>query len=376
MANGRRGKGEGTIGRTTDGRWVARLETGRGPDGKRRRKALYGTSRPEVQDKLRRALTAKDQGTLPTGKRQTVGQYLAGWLETVNKRPSTMRYYRQKVETYLVPSIGHVQLDKLTPEHVERMLRAKSEAGLSAQSCNHMRAVLRTALAKAVKNGYVYRNVASLADAPQVQRYEAKFLTPEQARAFLAAAKGERFEALFSVALSLGLRPGEALGLQWPDIDLDAGRLTVNRALQRVPGRGLVLVEPKTKKSRATLPLAPSLVENLRRHRQAQLEARLLMGSSWRPSDHVFTNMYGGPLELGVVHKGFRRVLAKAGLERIRPYDLRHSCGSLLLAQGVPLRVVMEILRHSTITLTANTYAHVMDQALVDAADKMEAVLG
>ncbi len=370
----RRAKGEGTIGKLADGRYVARLELGRGPDGKRRRKAFYGATKEEVTKKLRMALAERERGMLVIAKRQTVGQFLTAWLAGLDRKPSTMRFYRQKVG-YLLPALGSIQLDKLTPEHVEQLLAAKRKEGLSPQSLHHIRSVLRTALAKAVRNGYVTRNVAELADPPRVTRYEAKFLTPDQARAFLAAAEGDRFEALFAVALSLGLRTGEALGLQWADIDLEAGRLTVNHALQRVNGKW-ELIAPKTDRSRRTLTMPRSLVDRLRAHRARQHEARLLMGSAWRPSDFVFTNLSGRPLDSSIVRAAFWGILAKAGLPRIRLYDLRHSCASLLLAQGVAPRTVMDILGHSTITLTMNTYSHVMQPALDEAASKMELVFG
>ena len=199
-------------------------------------------------------------------------------------------------------------------------------------------------------------------------------MTPEQARAFLDAAHGQRLEALYAVALALGLRQGEALALRWVDLDLDAGFVTVRAGLQRVAGR-LVLVEPKTPKSRRTIAAPPIVVAALRAHRSRQLQDRLAAGAAWQDLDFVFCTQTGGPLDSRNVTRDFQRSLAKAGLPHMRFHDLRHSCASLLLAQGVHPRVVMETLGHSQIALTLNTYSHVIPVLQREAADRMEAAL-
>jgi integrase len=191
---------------------------------------------------------------------------------------------------------------------------------------------------------------------------------------FLAAAEGDRLEALYRVALALGLRLGEALGLKWEYVDLDAGTLRVRYALQRIDGT-LQLKEPKTEHSRRTLSLPASLVAALRAHRDRQAFERAAVGSEWRESGLVFTNTLGGPLEPSNVLKAFKRILVRAGLPEQRFHDLRHAAASLLLAQGVPVRVVMDILGHTQMATTMDLYSHVMPAAHKDAADLMERIL-
>jgi integrase len=181
----------------------------------------------------------------------------------------------------------------------------------------------------------------------------------------------ERLRAVFTVPLAVGLRPGEALGLYWQDVDLEAGTLSLCRALQRIEGK-LQLVELKTRRSRRTIALPGVALAALKRHRVQQREERVLAGGRWQETALIFTTKHGTPLEPRNVVRTFKRILWKAGLPNQRFYDLRHTCASLLLAQGVHPRVVMEILWHSQISLTMNTYSHVIPQLQRDAAERMD----
>lgn len=198
--------------------------------------------------------------------------------------------------------------------------------------------------------------------------------TPTQARTFLDAIRGDRLEALYAVAVALGLRQGEILGLRWADVDLDVGKITVCQALQRVDGR-LTFVEPKSRRSRRTIPMPPTVARALRAHRARQLEERLTGGPDWNEHDLVFVSTTGTPLDGRNLTRRFQAVLERAGLPRMRFHDARHTCASLLLAQGVQPRVIMETLGHSQIGLTLNTYAHVIPELQREAAERMEEVL-
>jgi integrase len=221
----------------------------------------------------------------------------------------------------------------------------------------------------------VARNVATLVQPPRVQRYEISPLDADQAQRLLSAIRGDRLEALFSVALAIGLRQGEALGLRWQDVELDAGILRIRHALQRIDGE-LVLVEPKTMRSRRTIQLPSLAVGALREHRVRQSAERALVGEEWNDQDFVFTSQLGRPLHGATVTHRFQKLLAAAGLPRQRFHDLRHGCATLLLAQGVSARVVMDVLGHSAITLTLNTYSHVVPALQTEAARRMDAALG
>lgn len=373
----RRGNSEGSIYRRKDGRWVAVVDAGRDELGRRKRVAVYGETRGAVKDKLTAALHAHSEGVLRTGRDETLGAFLSRWVADVPVRDSTRRHYRRNVELHTIPSLGHVPLRKLTAEQVNALLQAKLRAGLSAQSVHHIRTVLRNALGRAMKWGLVARNVAALTDAPKVAAYQARFLSVDEARAFLSAARGDRLEALYSVALSLGLREGEALGLRWSDVDLDARVLRVAFSLQRIPGQGLQLVEPKTQSSRRALALPDVVVRALRAHRARQLEERFAAGARWQDLGFVFTTYEGRPLQATHVLAGsFRRIKTAAGVDAgLRFHDLRVSAATLLLAQGVSQRVVMEQLGHTTLAMTQH-YTKVVPQLMKDAAAAMDRALG
>ena len=201
---------------------------------------------------------------------------------------------------------------------------------------------------------YSGRNVATLVEPPRAPRAEVAHMTPTQARTFLDAVHGDRLEALYTVAVALGLRQGEILGLRWTDVDLDASTITVSQALQRVSGQ-LAFVEPKSRRSRRTIPMPPTVARSLRAHRRLQLEERLTGGPEWNEHDLVFMSTSGTPLDGRNLTRRFQAALRRAGLPRMRFHDMRHTCASLLLAQGVQPRVVMETLGHSQIGLTLDT---------------------
>lgn len=233
-----------------------------------------------------------------------------------------------------------------------------------------MYSTLRNALHQAVRWEYVTRNVAAVVGGPRMERYEIQPFTREEAHQFLAAVKGNRLEALYTVALTIGLRQGEALGLRWRDVDLDMGSIRVNKQLQRID-RKYQLTELKTSRSRRTLVVPSAILGSLRQHKAGQDAERRAAGEAWRDTDLVFTRRWGYPLSAGVVTHRFQELLERIGLPRRRFHDLRHNCATLLLAQGVSPRVVMEVLGHSQISLTMNTYTHVLPELRREAAERM-----
>jgi integrase len=310
-------------------------------------------------------------------ERQTVEQFLSRWLADKVKpsaRPGTLRGYESKIRVHIIPALGMIALVKLTPQRLQSFFNAKLGAGLSPRSVHHLRAILRAALTDAVKWGLASRNVADLVDPPRVPHDEVRPLSSAEAQALLTAVEGDRLEALYSVALALGLRQGEALGLRWEDVDLDAGSLSVKQSLQRIGG-AFQFVEPKTARSRRTLPLPNVAAKALREHRTRQLTERLAAGPMWEEHGLVFTRANGRPLHGSNVTREFQRMLEQAGLRRLRFHDMRHACASLLIAQGVHPRVVMETLGHSQIGITMNLYSHVLPEAQRQAAAQMDAVL-
>ena len=368
----RRGNGEGSIFFRKDGVWVASLTRADG-----RRKHLYGSTREEVQRKLALALHARETGTLADARGLTTGEFLDQWLAEViqpSVRPWTFKGYEVHVRMHLKPAIGRIPLEKLTAIDVQRFVNLKSQSGLKPKTVRYMLGTLRNALNQAMRWELVSRNVAMLADGPRVEQFEIHPLTPDEARQFLTSIRGDRLEALYSVALTMGLRQGEALGLRWQDVDLDMGYLRISKQLQRINGK-LQLVEPKTRRSRRSLAMPATIGAALRDHQARQLTERRAAGSRWAETGLVFTTPIGTGLEGTAITKDFHRKLEHARLPQRRFHDLRHSCATLLLVQGVSPRVVMDVLGHSQIGLTMNTYSHVIPDLRREAAQRMDELI-
>jgi integrase len=233
--------------------------------------------------------------------------------------------------------------------------------------------VLRRELGQAVKWRLLAYNAAQLVDPPKQRRYTSTVWTPDETRRFLATVQGDRFEALYTVATYLGLRQGEILALRWSDVDFDTRTLRVSGTMPTVGPR--VAGDTKTERSRRVLPLPEMVANALRAQRVRQLEDRLRAGDQWGEADLIFANIYGGPVERKGLHYRFKKAIEKAGVPDVRFHDLRHGCATFLLAQGVPARVVADMLGHSSIKTTMDTYAHVMPHLLHDAAVKMDGLL-
>ena len=370
----RRGHGEGSIYERNDGRWAASITL----EG-RKRKTFYGKTRKEVQEQLKTALHQQQQGTLVTGPRQKVEQFLIHWLENIQKptiRPRSYIYYRDLIHKHILPVLGRYQLPKLSPEHVEALYAQKLKEGLSASTVHSIHTVLHKALNTAVRRHLLTRNVCEEVSLPRKTRYEIHPLMPEQVQQFLAALADHRLKALYILALATGMRLGELLGLKWQDINLAENALQVRRTLSYVNNVGYSEHEPKTEKSRRSILLPAFVTAELKAHRARQLEEKLKVGALWENKDLVFCNSMGGYLHpTSSIQKNFWAILKKAGLPRIRFHDLRHSAATLLLGMGVHPKIVQEILGHSNISMTMNTYSHVLPTMQKEAMEKINTLL-
>jgi len=359
----KRGQGEGSIYRRKDGRWTAEISLEGGKS-----KFLYGKTRKEVQEKLKIALYEQQQGMLVTGPQQKVGQFLIHWLEDVHKhsiRARTYERYEEIVRLHLVPGIGHHQLQKLSPQHLQSFYKKKLEEGLSTTTVISFHNVLHKALQTAVRWNLIARNTCDLVSPPRRKRFEIQPLSVQQIRQFLIAAHGHRLEALFILALATGMRRGELLALKWQDLDLEQGTLQVRRILTRIPsklpGKGFEEAEPKTDKGRCSIVLPSFTVEALKLHRLRQREVKLKAGPAWQDHAYVFCTSIGTHLNpTRDVLDVLKSLLGKAGLPDIRFHDLRHSSATMLLGMKVHPKVVQEILGHSQIAVTLDIYSHIL----------------
>ncbi len=366
-----RGHGEGSVYRRKDGRWTASMTL-----EDHSRKYFYGETRKEAYEKLQKALHEQKQGTLLVGPQQTMKDYLEYWLEEVHKsklRIGTYRSYRGVLNCHLIPGLGHIRLQKLTPQHVQSLYSKKhTEEGLSPGRIRVIHIVLHKALNHAVRVNLVARNVCDQVELPREERHEGLALTPEQAQQLLQKVREHRLDALLTLALTTGMRIGEILSLRWQDVDLKAGFLQVRRTVGYYGKRGFVVGEPKTESSRRTIVLPDFLVEKLKLHRTSQLEMRLQAGLSWVDNDLVFCNKRGGFFPPPTIAYQFNKVLKDVGFSHMRFHDLRHSAATLLLSMGVSLKVVQEILGHSTISTTADIYSHTLLSMQREAMNKMD----
>jgi integrase len=363
--------------------WQASYVTG-WQDGRPVRRKVSAKSRADCTRKLQNLKEKVNAGTLPAGRVPTVGEWLTVWLDQIaaaKVRPNTLRGYRTYVDRYLIPLLGSHRLDRLSPEHVEKawaelLTTGRPQEGdsgrpvkpLSSTSAHQAHRILARALKVAQQRGYVQRNVATLVDAPSVDSPEMKPLTKVEAKRVLAAAEETRLQARWSLALSLGLRQGEALGLTWPNVNLDEGTIAVRQALSRQKGKGLVLGPVKSRAGKRILSIPKPLLTELRAHRRAQNAERLAAGTWWAEGEFVFTTAEGRPIDPRADWAAWRDLLEAANVDPVRLHDARHTAATFLLAKGIPLRVVMEFLGHSQISVTSK-YQHVLDEMQVAASD-------
>lgn len=358
-----------------DGRYMARytVHTPQGP----KRKTVYGRTYKECQQRLAELMGDAARGLTYDAENLTVGEYLTRWLsdavrDTVRQR--TYERYEQIVRVHLVPAIGRVGLARLTPVHIRSLYRAKLDAGLSPRTVQYIHVTLHKALGQAVDDGLIPRNPAASVKAPRPRREEMRPLDREQVRALFDAVKGHRFEALYILAVTAGLRQGELLALRWEDVDLDAGVLRVRRTLSEARS-GRIFEAPKSGKGRSVR-LSQTAIDALRKHRTRQLEERMRC-PVWQEHGLVFPSRVGTPLGARRLQRHFKTVLERAGLpQATRFHDLRHTCATLLLRQGVHVKYVSELLGHADISLTLNVYSHVLPDMGDVAAGAMDAALG
>lgn len=385
MSSGkRRTRGEGSVYRHTDGRWRGIVTVGHA-GGKRQRRYVYGRTKAEAARKVREVLAAQDAGMPTPDRRTTVASYLTWWLDEhlADGRQSerTVDNYRWAVERHIVPELGRIPLVDLSPLDVERLLKAKRREGLAANSVNRIRSVLVQSLKLAERYELVRRNVAAVTDTTPTDAKTGRSLTAEEARALLDAAEGHRYAPAFTCQLMLGLRPGEALGLLWSDVDLDTRRLTVARSLKRLPksdGRPerLELGPPKTPGSYRTVDLPAPVVAALIDQRRAQAAERLRVGAHWLDLDLVFANELGGYVDPSNYRRELAKVTDAAGLGHWSPNELRHSAVSLLSAAGVPLEQIADLVGHSSTRMTSSVYRHQVTDSVAAAVAPMEQLFG
>jgi integrase len=372
-ASRRRGRGEGSIQKRPDGKWRATISLGIGPDGKRRRKDIYGATKAEVQRKLRAVQSANDAGKLPTTTRTTVAEYLEFWLENISKvKASTKQRYRQLVTRYVNPVVGKTRLQQLTPIHIDSVISSADKSGLGKTTQRNLFGVLRKSLNDAVKRDLIGGNPCLKCDAPQQAKSQQNIWTAQEAQQFLEHTKDHRLFALFALAAYTGMRQGESLALQWSDIDWNRNKITISRTLTDVGGQAVVGDDAKTDAGSRTISVPTCVMEALDKHR-----ARMMMDS--HPTSGtalVFVSHQGTVIRRrNLLRDTFKPSCKAAGVPVITWHQMRHSAATMMLESGIPIGNVSKQLGHASSVVTAMVYSHVTDAGMDRVADAMSTLL-
>lgn len=390
--------GRSTIYLGTDGYWHGRVTVGVRDDGSPDRRHTMSKNKTKVVAKVKELEDKRDQGSVPkAGQNWTFGKWLEHWLENVSKpsvRQRSYEAYENAVRKHLIPGLGKHRLQKLEPEHLESLYRRMIENGSSPGNAHQVHRTAKTALGVARKRGHVSRNVAELAKPPRVEPDEVEPLTVPEVQRILEAARERRNSARWAVALALGLRQGEVLGLKWSDVDLDGNTLRVRVSRQRPryahgcggscgksPGKcpqrvqtNADISETKSRAGRRVVGLPDELVQLLKLHQEEQDREREHACQLWEEGGWVFTTETGHPVNPQTDYHAWRALLKRAGVRRARLHDARHTAATVLLVLGVPERTVMAIMGWSSTAMAAR-YQHVTDPIRLDVAQRVGVLL-
>lgn len=392
----KRGQGEGSISKRPDGTWWARVTLGKDENGKQVRKAFYGKTRKEVQEKLTTAINELNQGTYFEDSDILLKDWIMTWLREYKKprlKSTSYRTYNDWITGYIIPHLGDYPLNVLRGDMVQRFVTYMANKGLASGSISVTIEILKACLRQAMKNQLVKKNAAADVVLPPQKRTKRESLSREEQEQFLQEAKHSCHGEIFILILATGLRLGEALALKWSDIDFETGVLHVQRTQiihkdfdNEICGQVLATNSPKTKSSIRTVPLLPYLVGMLHdiKHKQETQGIPLPRYGRFQPRQYfdeadteekypyVFSNAYGQMLNPGGVRDNFKMILKHCGISKnYSPHCLRHTFATRGLEDGIPMKVMQELLGHSTLKMTADQYTHVLPETKMESIMKL-----
>ena len=399
MANNRRDRGDGSVRKRPDGRWEGRYAYTDETTGKRVDKSVYAPSQAEAKRKLKELIKQheyevenadeNDDYVKPSGL--TVGEWLDVWMKEYKKnsvRPATYSSYTTSIKTHIKPALGDMELQKLRPDHIQTMMndlsrgnKQKKKNPLAPWTVLKAKNVLSGALEQAIRNQIIPYNPVKASVPPKLEQKEIRVLTEDEQKIFMEAVKGHRLEALYVVVLATGMRRGEILGLTWDCIDWNNNTILVKGAISRVkdPDTGITALryaEPKTKSGRRQIPILPNLIPVLKAHKERQDAEKAEAGSAWNKQNLVFCSNVGTPLEPRRLATTMDKLTKKVGLPHFTFHALRHTFATRMLEANVPAKVVQDVLGHADVTLTLNTYSHVIGTTAHDQMEKINGLFG
>lgn len=371
--------------------WEALITLGRDPGtGKVKRLAVYGKTQQECRDKLIETLQSIKNQTFVEPHKITVESWMDTWLKEYKKdniRPTTYSSYEYIIRVHIKPNLGKAYLRDLRPEQIQKFYNERKSSGLSSRTVRYIHTILHEALEQAVKNNLIVRNVTDATTLPKQEKKEMRVLTVEEQNRFMEVLSADKMGIIFKLDLATGMRKGELIALTWNNVNLRDGVIRVTRSLSRTRVNfdkeskenktAVIIQKPKTKKGERSIPLFDSIITDLKKHKEAEKEKLKNLGwDDIKIKQHfkdglVFTNELGGHIEPRNLSRKFYSLVKAAGISKANLHCLRHSFATRLLEMGVSPKVVQEILGHSTITLTLDTYSHVMPELKKAAVDKL-----
>lgn len=353
----RRGHHEGSVWYEADqDRWVSQVTVAPG-----KRKRAYSKTKQDAIRKKNEMLRKANEGMLPTSEDVKIRDFFPEWLEAIKNDIRISSYVKyKKLTKYILEDLGEYYIQKITPFQIKTFYNKKLEDGLSTKMVNSIHGVLHVAFRSAVSWGYVTRNIVDNVDPPKIVTREGKPLTLEQAKKLLEHVKEHRLETFLTMEIVTGMRRGELLALRWSAIDINRRIAVVLATVDYIPHYGYVETEPKTKAGKRPISLPPFLIDMLIEHKAKQEVQRKKVGEKWENMNLVFPDLHGGYFNPRYLEKTFNKIITDAGLPDIHFHDLRHSAASILLSMGVNIKVIQELLGHSNISITLDTYSHLL----------------
>jgi len=391
MANYRQGYGDGSLRKRKDGGWEARYSYNDDETGKRVTKSVYASTQAKVKEKLAELKERIENPPDPKEEERkklselTLGDWLDTWLKEYKKnsvRATTYTNYFLAIENHIRPELGNMQLNKIRPDHIQKFLNDMSDGKvrdmpLAPWTVQKAKVVLSGAFEQAIRNQIIPFNPVKATVPPKMDQKDIRVLTEDEQRDFLNAVKGHRLEALYTLTLATGLRRGEVIALTWDNIDFDNNTLTVKGSVSRVLDietrkTYLTLSEPKTKSGRRQVPILSSLAQVLKEHKQRQDDEIAAAGSAWQDNNLVFASNIGTYTEPRRVNMSMNKITDAAGLPRFTFHSLRHTFATRMLEANISAKIVQDVLGHADVTLTLNTYSHVIGTTAHDHMAKLD----